>query len=206
MRIVAKPGGIAAATLGIALAAAGLLASAPAIAAGRPPAGHPVSNHGAAVAWPGPGARWQQAVSPGGLAGHTALAWPQNVPRPGSSSELEGIYCNTAKDCWAVGEYSQHDAGLNQILRWNGKRWSQVSAPQPGGTKNNDFSELIGVRCLSAKSCWAVGEYEKSEAQLAEALHWNGKRWYAVAVPSPAGTLGGDFNELFDVFCSSEKN
>ncbi len=198
MKMVAKPGRLAAAALGMALAAVGLLASAPAIAAARPqPAGHRID---APAALPGPGAPWQRALSDDGL---TGPGWPQKVPRPGSSSELNAIYCNTVKDCWAVGEYNLHGAGLNQVLHWNGKRWSEVTAPQPGGTSMNDSSELFGVRCLSSKSCWAVGDYEKKQAELSEALRWNGKHWAATGTPSPAGKAFGDFSDLFEPFCAS---
>ncbi len=200
MKLVSKPGRFAVATLGVALAAAGLLAaSAPAIAAGRPHS----SNHGAANQGAAAPATWARLP---GLPGLPGLTWPQNVPRPGSSSELEGIYCPKARDCWAVGQYDQRAVDFNQILHWNGKRWSQVAAPSPGGTKTGDSSELFAVRCSSASSCWAVGEYEKNDAELGEALHWNGKHWAEVTIPNPAGTGNGDFNLPIDVFCTSAKS
>jgi hypothetical protein len=62
--------------------------------------------------------------------GHGAQGRPAgvpNVPEPGTDSELAGVSCASAKNCWAVGDYqSSAGAGLNQALHWNGRKWSQV--------------------------------------------------------------------------------
>jgi hypothetical protein len=120
------------------------------------------------------------------------------------SAQLNGVYCVTSTDCWAVGVKATASDGLvNQIVRWNGRKWIAVGAPSPGGTKMNDFSELSAVRCTSATNCWAVGEYASAHAALAEALHWNGKKWGQTSVPAPPGTGAGDFTSLIDVACTS---
>lgn len=76
--------------------------------------------------------------------------------------------------------------------------------PSPGGTATNDLSQLFAVRCKTARSCWAVGEYQKgSGAILSQALHWNGKRWSLVATPQPGGHQPGEVSELFDVTCTT---
>jgi hypothetical protein len=46
---------------------------------------------------------------------------------------------------------------LKQALHWNGKRWSQVHTPNPGGSGKGLVQALEGVRCSAAKNCWAVG-------------------------------------------------
>ncbi len=120
-----------------------------------------------------------------------------------NATGLDGVFCTSAASCWAVGYFERNGAFLNETLRWNGHRWSRVAAPSPGGTANGDTSELFGVRCTSAGNCWAVGFYERHGVQLDEALHWNGKHWSPVTTPTPAGTLGGDFNGLVDVACTS---
>jgi hypothetical protein len=143
---------------------------------------------------PARGPAWSPTAMPAGGAA---------IPRPGSSSELEGVYCTSAASCWAVGNYEKNGANLDQVVHWNGKKWSEATVPSPGGTASGDVSELFGVRCVSAKACWAVGTYEKNYASLGQALRWDGKRWSRVTVPDPGGILSGDFTELFDVSCTS---
>ena len=124
------------------------------------------------------------------------------MPKPGNFSLLNGVYCVAAADCWAVGEYgTAHQGNRNQVLHWNGKAWQTVAVPNPGGSTVSSVSELFGVRCASAKDCWAVGDYTSHRANLNELLHWNGTRWVKVDAPTPAGTTPGSFNELFDVTC-----
>ena len=86
------------------------------------------------------------------LAGRGELA-----PKPGSAAVLQAVFCPSAASCWAVGYFERNGAWLNEILRWNGRRWSRVGAPNPGGTASGDTSDLFGVRCTAARNCWAVG-------------------------------------------------
>ncbi len=126
------------------------------------------------------------------------------MPEPGSSSELAGVFCTSAASCWAVGQYvSSRTATLNEVLRWDGRRWRNVVVPSPGGTAPGDLSQLYGIGCPAARNCWAVGLYFHHGAELNEALHWDGRKWSRVATPTPGGTLSQDFNELFDVSCTS---
>jgi hypothetical protein len=128
-----------------------------------------------------------------------------SVPDQGGATttvldELVGVSCTAPASCWAVG--SSAGAGsaaqLNQVLHWNGRRWSLVSVPQPGGTTASSVSVLVGVSCPARASCWAVGSYvrDASAPQLNQVLHWNGRKWSRVSVPSPSG-----FSELFGVSC-----
>lgn len=134
-----------------------------------------------------------------------------SVPRPGHTSYLNGVYCVSARNCWAVGQYdigSSTSVLLNQVLHWNGGKWSTVPAPNPGGTAANADSSLTAVRCPSAGDCWAVGFYVRNHTELNQALHWNGKHWSRFATPNPGGTGGStfDFNELISVTCTSSKS
>jgi hypothetical protein len=110
-------------------------------------------------------------------------------PHPGGTasgdrSELFGVTCVSASDCWAVGESQRGSSApeLNQALRFNGKRWSKVTTPHPGGTGSGDLNELWSVACVSASNCWAVGDTQQgdSAAKLNQALRFNGKRWSSV--------------------------
>jgi hypothetical protein len=114
----------------------------------------------------------------------------------------------SGSDCWAVG-LATNPAGahLNQIERWNGKRWRRAAAPEPGGKANGDGQQLDGVSCSSASDCWAVGTYmDAGGARLNEALRWNGKAWSWVSTPDPVGKSGTASQQLFGVACTSTKN
>jgi hypothetical protein len=88
------------------------------------------------------------------------------------------------------------------VLHWNGTAWTRLSVPSPGGTAQGDFSELLAVRCRTAKDCWSVGDYANDAgATLRQALHWNGTKWSVVPTPNPGGTSRDDNNFLLDVVC-----
>jgi hypothetical protein len=119
---------------------------------------------------------------------------------------LSGVTCSSGTVCWAVGSSEARDVTRNQVLRFNGRRWSPVPVPNPGGSGPDASSELSAVKCASASDCWAVGEFGKSHASLTQALHWNGRTWSRVAAPDPGGTHHGDFNDLSSVACVSAAN
>jgi hypothetical protein len=147
-----------------------------------------------ALALGGPAAAAQAATRP------TVQATPV---APVSVSVLDGVFCTSRTRCWAVG--SQIGAGgtgiANQVMRWNGTTWRQVSVPDPGGSGADSTSELVAVRCLAAANCWAVGSRSGGGAMLNEALHWNGSKWTAVHTPDPGGTGSGKVSELDDSTC-----
>jgi hypothetical protein len=134
------------------------------------------------------------------------LLWPRQPADIVGNSLLNSVFCTSMTSCWAVGNDEINNVGLNQILHYNGTKWSRVTAPQPGGTAVHDISELSSVRCTSPANCWAVGSYGKSGAALSQALHWNGSKWSQKTTPSPGGTLTNDFSELMDVSCTSAGN
>ena len=150
-----------------------------------------------------------------------ALHWNGKVwsqvpaPNPGGSGNhhvngLVSVRCAGPKDCWAVGTAAIIGGKLifrDEALHWNGKKWSSVTVPNPGGVANGGVNELAGLSCISASDCWATGVYGKvAERALNLALHWNGKRWSTVATPDPQGTHAGVSNVLVGVSCSSAKD
>jgi hypothetical protein len=143
------------------------------------------------------------------LAGHllAGLHAPAAAQAGPSLTALDGVFCPSTRDCWAVGarEAPSGTAVLNQMLHWNGKSWRNTSVPSPAGSAAGALSELFAVRCLDPGNCWTVGEDSKNEdvTTLNQALHWNGKKWSLVHTPNPAGTKANDNNELFDVTCTS---
>jgi len=137
------------------------------------------------------------------------------IPSPGGTtnglSELAGVFCTSASDCWAVGSYSTNGGGffLNQALHWNGASWTQATTPNPGGTASGATSELVSGACTSPGNCWAVGDYGTlsiAGVRVNQALHWDGTSWSLVSTPDPNGTGTGAVNSLHDVTCTSATN
>jgi hypothetical protein len=89
---------------------------------------------------------------------------------------------------------------------WNGRKWSQVHVPDPGGPASTGDSDLFGVSCPAPDMCWAVGSSITGVSAVGtvtavknQVLHWNGRRWSLVAVPEQDRTR----DQLKDVSCSS---
>ena len=135
-----------------------------------------------------------------------ALHWDGHhwsaVPVPGSGV-LYSVRCTSASYCQAAGA-SGEGGYLNEAAHWNGRAWSLVATPKPHGT-TGDRRGLAGLACTSSSNCWAVGPpLEGFETSLVnEALHWNGRDWSYVSVPSP-GT--GEQPVLSAVSCTSSAN
>ncbi|MGB9112444.1 MAG: hypothetical protein WCF24_06935, partial [Acidimicrobiales bacterium] len=88
-------------------------------------------------------------------------------------NSLQGDYCVSANDCWAVGwVYTGGVTGVNcttagntcvpLVENWNGSQWSIVpsqasSGTEPGGSATVWSSKLYSVSCESAAMCVAVG-------------------------------------------------
>jgi hypothetical protein len=95
-------------------------------------------------------------------------------------------------------------------MHWNGHTWSQETTPNPDGSGQGAANELNGASCISASSCWAVGDFGSIQNGvgkiLNEALRWNGKAWSVTSPPNPAGTADGSINILNGVRCTVATN
>jgi len=67
------------------------------------------------------------------------------VVAPGNRSALSGVFCTSANNCWAVGNFDSITSGatLNEVLHWDGTKWSQAKVPSPGGNALGDVSGLM---------------------------------------------------------------
>jgi hypothetical protein len=109
-----------------------------------------------------------------------------NVPLPAAAARYGGtlaaVFCLSAADCTAVGNYSpkQSDVDYRTLAeRWNGHTWTVEATPDPG-TGSALADSLTGVSCSSADSCTAVGAQTENGSNghpLAE--YWNGSSWAA---------------------------
>ena len=114
---------------------------------------------------------------------------------PGWTSELNGIACVDANDCWAVGA-----AGDQTLVdQYADGVWSTVSSPNPSGVSE---PELFGVSCVSLDDCWAVGWGRRSSDEFEQTLteHYDGTSWSIVASPN---TNDGASNLLNGVACAT---
>jgi hypothetical protein len=133
----------------------------------------------------------------------TLGAGPAKAPPP--ANQLYGVSCPSANDCVAVGINENAEVtvkgGGALIQTWNGKTWTSVAPKAPKGALSTD---LLGVSCATAKSCVAVGLYLNSGGvgvPLAET--WNGKTWTPGTPARPAGSTGG---QLDNVSCRTAKS
>jgi hypothetical protein len=103
-----------------------------------------------------------------------------------ADNQLLAATCSSDRNCWALGsQLNSAGAILNEALHWNGKHWSLVFTPNPGGTSAGRMNTLLAARCASARNCWAVG-YKRAAANTVlrnEVLPWNGKKWTIHSAP-----------------------
>jgi hypothetical protein len=121
----------------------------------------------------------------------------QNGAKIARSAVFAGVHCE-GRSCMAVG-YRENatNTELPMAQQWNGHRWSLVSAASPPRADLR-FSILRGVWCISARSCFAVGEYlGATDSALAET--WNGSRWRQQSLTAKDDDLSG-------ISCTSAAN
>jgi hypothetical protein len=107
---------------------------------------------------------------------------------------LSSVSCASTSFCVAVG----HDMTGTLAEGWNGTKWSIQSTPSPKGR-----TVLLGVACVSARACTAVGQSDLSlpdDRGFTLAERWNGTKWSIQSTPDPRG---GGFTELDSVSCLS---
>lgn len=117
-------------------------------------------------------ATWCVAVeSDGDALSWNGTAWTQQVlPAPTGAS---AVSCASPTSCVVVGASSGTAPLVPETDRWNGTGWTgQRMATLPAGS---DFSQFLGVSCLSASACTAVGDYRTSGGGGGTAIQtWNG--------------------------------
>lgn len=133
----------------------------------------------------------------------TAVKAP--APKGNRGAALSAVSCYSAKSCVATGDY--HLASGNWVAlaeTWNGIKWTAGTPPTPSGS-NGYYLDLLGVSCIAAKTCLAVGEYGGAgyEYGNAYAESWNGTAWKASKVPAAGGSGNGNGSRLTGVRCFS---
>lgn len=133
---------------------------------------------------------------------------------PGATDgNLNGVACVDADDCWAVGSWdgpaldgfttgsgggaAGGTTSHTLIEQYSGGAWKVVSSPTPTGFAGVG---LVGVACVNANDCWAIGSNFGGESFEALAEHYTGDGWSIVPIPFPPGTSG---TQLSAVTCIS---
>jgi hypothetical protein len=123
-----------------------------------------------------------------GPAGTATCTWAvvpsPNVEPATESNRLTAVTAASEFDVWAVGDHyveGGEGSGPSQPLieHWDGKGWSIVPSPGPGGP-----ASLQAVAALSANDAWAVGYSDASEGGSALIEHWDGTKWTLSSTPA----------------------
>lgn len=140
---------------------------------------------------PAAGAGIQSARGAGAAARASVLAGPAVPTSEGAAAlaTLPDVSAGSAGRAWAVGYEARTLAGPTVTVtdRWNGRSWVRVASPDPGSSDN----VLLGVRAVSRKLAWAVGDYEVGRTADFRALilRWNGRGWSKAAFRGPGGAV-----------------
>jgi hypothetical protein len=98
-------------------------------------------------------------------------------------NQLISVRCTSAANCWAAGTAgvdSSVTTQENEMLHWNGTKWSEAGVPSPAGFTVGAISEIEGLSCTSAKDCWIVGfSRVDPDPDHDLILHWNSHKWSA---------------------------
>jgi hypothetical protein len=138
------------------------------------------------------GAAWTQVPSP-------------NPGGPTHDSRLTAIAVVSARNAWAAGYYQTARAFRRTlILHWNGRSWTQVPSPNPGGSADGNL--LFGVTATSASDAWAVGYTTTKTGATTLILHWNGTSWSRRPSPNEATGATPRIDHLQGVTATSAEN
>jgi hypothetical protein len=128
-------------------------------------------------------------------------------PNAGEMSELNGVGCATASQCWAVGVYfpGGEDTHIRTLIeRYRHGAWQIVGSPNATSSQSEGYDLLHSVACTSKRNCWAVGESHLApEDSVALIEHYDGKVW---GLASPAVSIRQKETALSAVTCLSESD
>jgi hypothetical protein len=107
-----------------------------------------------------------------------------------NNNALNAVSCLSASSCTAVGTFLTSNGEHTQTLveSWNGSAWSKVPSPNNGSIRESNA--LVGVSCVSASFCVAVGSYSPTGGSSLQALveSWNGSAWSIVPTPATSSS------------------
>jgi hypothetical protein len=116
--------------------------------------------------------------------GKTWRTQPSPNPKGAGSAGFADISCPSATACMATGSSTDqiNEAQFTLAESWNGTRWTLLHTPNPSSSST---AELLGLSCVSASDCMAVGDFQGIGNQVTLAEAWNGTHWTIVKTPQP---------------------
>jgi hypothetical protein len=116
------------------------------------------------------------------------------------SEGFQGVSAQSPTDAWAVGGTGWFYPDQTLADHWNGKTWTQVPTPTPGGS-----AWLNAVAATWPTNAWAVGCICGGPGELGTPVplieHWNGRKWTVQRFQEP-----GDGGEFLAVSATSARN
>ena len=103
------------------------------------------------------------------------------TPKLGPGGGLDTVAASSARAVWVGGARQHGDHDFPAVWRWTHGKFVAAKLPalRGGGVTTNVGS----LSASSASNVWAVGDLIRTAAGAPTALHWNGRKWSAVAVP-----------------------
>jgi hypothetical protein len=126
---------------------------------------------------------------PGGLAetwnGKSWVSLASPSPAGSQETEILSVSCASDSSCAAVGVWYDAAGEASPLTEsFNGKTWTLEKSADVAG----EILGLTGVSCSSATSCIATGyPFNRLGSPAAFSETWNGSKWSAVTIPTPAG-------------------
>jgi hypothetical protein len=113
------------------------------------------------------------------------------------NNQLNGVACTAIDNCWATGRYVMN-TNHTLALHWDGTSWTIVPTPNLA-----TGSVLLGVQCLSASQCYAVGYGRTSPTNPTQALieAYDGTGWTIAAWTNTLSNTNTAANELLSLSC-----
>jgi len=130
----------------------------------------------------------------------------QPVPTPSGATVFPAdLSCSSSTNCAVVGfgfntSNTSNPTAFGFAQVWNGTTWKVVKWTGPKGAT---LALLLGVSCVAANNCVAVGASSTAKTGAAVSLIWNGTHWATVGVP---GVGRGIMTEFSGVSCPSAGN
>jgi hypothetical protein len=124
------------------------------------------------------------------------------VSSPNASPDdyIYSIACSSTSECWAFGYFNTSSVSNVLMLHWNGIAWSLFASTNLGTTNTAQNNSFNSVTCLSARECWAVGNFNPGGADQTLIARWNGISWSIVSSPN---TSISENNYLNGIACNS---
>lgn len=128
-------------------------------------------------------------------------SWAVQAAPALNDASLAGVSCPAPSFCLAVGGFLKTPRSANEqplAEVWNGKSWSQLTAPNPHAENGSAFTS---VACVAVGKCEVTGDFDYADvAQSVFAYGLNGTSWTAQKQVNP---VGQQINSDGSVSCTS---